>query len=75
MLISDYLNRVASYIEYEYGPDSDFEELSSDEKYAIREMLHAHFDLGSSINNAASDIIHYIRSNREWMRKIQNEKN
>jgi hypothetical protein len=69
MKINNYLTYVADYIAMEYGPDDDFEELTMDEKYAIKQMLTSHFELNNSVNNAASDIISYIRENREWMRK------
>lgn len=69
MKISEYMSLVANYIENEYGPDSDFQELTMDEKYAIKRMLMSHFEYDNSINNAASDVISYIRENREWMRK------
>ena len=69
MRISEYMSLVASYIEDEYGPDSDCRELSLDEKYAIKRMLMSHFDLDNSINNAASDVISYIRENREWKKE------
>jgi hypothetical protein len=69
MKITEYMSLVATYIEDEYGPDSDFQELTLDEKYAIRQMLMSHFEYDNSINNAASDVISYIRENREWMRK------
>ena len=69
MKISEYMSLVANYIENEYGPDEDFEELTMDEKYAIKQILMSHFKLDNSINNAASDVISYIRENREWIRK------
>ncbi len=69
MEIKDYMSCVADYIEMEYGPDSDFEELTLDEKYAIKKILLFHFEEDNSINNAASDVIYYIRSNRDWKRK------
>ena len=69
MKINDYMSLVANYIENEYGPDSDYEELSLDEKYTIKRILMSHFDLDNSINNAASDVVSYIRDNREWMRE------
>ena len=69
MRISEYMSLVADYIEDEYGPDSDCKELTLDEKYAIREILKSHFELDNSINNAASDVISYIRDNRKWMRE------
>jgi DNA-directed RNA polymerase subunit N (RpoN/RPB10) len=69
MKISEYMSLVANYIENEYGPDSDFQELTLDEKYAVKRMLMSHFEYDNSINNAASDVISYIRENREWMRK------
>jgi hypothetical protein len=69
MKISEYMSLVADYIENEYGPDEDFQELTLDEKYAIKQMLMSHFEYDNSINNAASDVISYIRENREWMRE------
>jgi hypothetical protein len=69
MKINEYMSLVADYIENEYGPDSDCEELTLDEKYEIKRMLMSHFDLDNSINNAASDVISYIRENREWKRE------
>jgi hypothetical protein len=69
MRISEYMSLVATYIENEYGPDSDFQELTMDEKYAIKMMLAFHYQENNSVNNAASDVISYIRDNREWMRE------
>jgi hypothetical protein len=69
MKISEYMSLVATYIEDEYGPDEDFKSLTMDEKYAIKMMLAFHYQENNSINNAASDVISYIRENREWMRK------
>ena len=69
MRISEYMSLVASYIENEYGPDSDCKELTLDEKYAIKRILMSHFEYDNSINNAASDVISYIRDNRKWMRE------
>ena len=69
MRISEYMSLVATYIENEYGPDSDCKELTLDEKYAIKRILMSHFEYDNSINNAASDVISYIRENREWMRR------
>ena len=59
MTINDYMSLVANYIENEYGPDSDFQELTLDEKYTIKQMLMSHFEYDNSINNAASDVISY----------------
>lgn len=69
MKISEYMSLVATYIENEYGPDKDFTELTLDEKYAVKRILMSHFEIDNSINNAASDVISYIRENREWMRE------
>jgi hypothetical protein len=69
MKINDYMSLVADYIENEYGPDDDFKELTMDEKYAIKMMLAFHYQENNSINNAASDVISYIRDNRAWMRE------
>jgi hypothetical protein len=69
MKINEYMSLVADYIDNEYGPDSDFKELTLDEKYAVKRILMSHFEYNNSINNAASDVISYIRDNREWMRE------
>ena len=69
MKISEYMSLVADYIDNEYGPDEDFNELTMDEKYAIKMMLAFHYQENNSINNAASDVISYIRDNRKWMRE------
>jgi hypothetical protein len=69
MKINDYMSLVATYIENEYGPDDDFKELTLDEKYAVKMMLAFHYQENNSINNAASDVISYIRDNRKWMRE------
>jgi hypothetical protein len=69
MKISEYMSSVADYIENEFGPDDDFKELTNDEKYAIKMMLAFHYQENNSINNAASDVISYIRDNRAWMRE------
>ena len=69
MRISEYMSLVADYIENEYGPDSDCKELTLVEKYAIKRILMSHFEYDNSINNAASDVISYIRDNRKWMRE------
>jgi hypothetical protein len=69
MKISEYMSSVADYIENEYGPDEDWKELTIDEKYAIKMMLAFHYQENNSVNNAASDVISYIRDNRQWMRE------
>jgi hypothetical protein len=69
MKINEYMSSVADYIENEYGPDDDFKELTIDEKYAIKMMLAFHYQENNSVNNAASDVISYIRDNRKWMRE------
>jgi len=69
MKINEYMSLVANYIENEYGPDEDCKELTLNEKYAVKRILMSHFEYDNSINNAASDVISYIRENREWMRK------
>jgi hypothetical protein len=69
MKISEYMSLVADYIENEYGPDNDCKELTLDEKYAVKRILMSHFECDNSINNAASNVINYIRENREWKRE------
>jgi hypothetical protein len=72
MKINEYMSLVADYIDNEYGPDSDFKELTLDEKYAVKRILMSHFEYNNSINNAASDVISYIRDNRQWMKENTN---
>lgn len=61
-----YLDKVADYIDAEYGGfDSDVE-MTDDEKYTIKTMMHHHYYSEDSINNAANEIIVYLRKNRNW---------
>lgn len=63
----DYVGYVADYIEQEYDV-TEFSHLTVDEKWAIRNMIDAHYFNHSSVSNASSDIIDYLRSSRQWMK-------
>jgi hypothetical protein len=69
MKINEYMSSVADYIKNEYLGRPMTKELTMDEKYAIKMMLAFHYQENNSINNAASDVISYIRDNRKWMRE------
>lgn len=72
---SDFGRSVADYIDYEYG-ESEFYNLSSDEKATIYQIVVAHYDHQDSVNNVANDIIHYLRASRSWEQSkgISNDK-
>lgn len=63
----DYVGYVADYIEQEYDA-TEFSHLTIDEKWTIRNMIDAHYFNHSSVSNASSDIIDYLKSSRQWMK-------
>lgn len=59
-----FIDKIADYIDAEYGGfDSDLV-MTDDEKHTIRTMMHSHFYANDSINNAANEVINYLRENR-----------
>lgn len=67
--LKEYMYKVADYISMEYGDLEQDGHLSDDEKYAVKNIMMAHYDDNDSINNAASNVVVYIRQNRAWMKE------
>jgi len=67
---SDYLNAIADYIGLEYGSIDDGRPLSDDEKYTIRNIVHAHYEIDDSIANAANHIMDYLKTSRQWIDEL-----
>jgi hypothetical protein len=61
----DYLNKIADYIDMEYGGIDDGY-LTDDERHTIKNIVTEHYKADDSINNAASTIALYIRDSRSW---------
>jgi predicted Zn-dependent peptidase len=69
MKLEKYTNLVADYISDEYDGFSKDGLMTDDEKYAIKNMLQAHYESKDSVNNAANYIMNYIKLNRLWMKE------
>jgi hypothetical protein len=61
----DYLNKIADYIDMEYGGIDDGY-LTDDERHTIKNIVTSHYEDDDSINNTASTIALYIRDSRSW---------
>jgi len=59
---------VADYIDDEYGGNrsSSLRDLTNDERYFIKHMLHMSYENNNSINNTANDIMKYLSDNKAW---------
>jgi hypothetical protein len=68
----DYLNKIADYIDMEYGGIDDGY-LTDDERHTIKNIVTSHYEADDSINNTASTIALYIRDSRSWMKDNINE--
>jgi hypothetical protein len=44
--------------------------LSDDEKYTIRNIVHAHYEIDDSIANAANHIMDYLKTSRQWIDEL-----
>lgn len=67
--LKDYMYKIADYISMEYGDLEQDSPLSKDEKYAVKQIIDAHYRYNDSICNTASTIVNYIRESREWMKE------
>jgi hypothetical protein len=67
--LKEYMYKVADYISIEYGDLEQDGHLSDDEKYAVKNIMTAHYDDNDSINNTAANVVSYIRQNRAWMKE------
>ena len=61
-----YINRVAEYIDDEYGGFDNDGVMTEDEKHTIKNIIMTHYENDDSINNAANEVIAYLRTNRQW---------
>lgn len=66
--MQEYTNKVADYIDCEYeGASEQLGSLTDDEKWTIRNMIHAHYEYEDSVNNIANNIMSYLAESREFM--------
>lgn len=65
---NQFMLAVADYIDDEYGGNrsSSLRNLTHDERYSIKHMLHMSYENNNSINNTANDIIKYLSDNNAW---------
>ncbi len=68
MKITEYMSLVADYIDDEYGGNrsSSLRNLTNDERYTIKHMLHMSYENFNSINNTANNIMKYLSDNKAW---------
>jgi len=65
---NQFMLAVADYIDDEYGGNrsSSLRDLTHDERYTIKHMLHMSYENNNSINNTANNIIKYLSDNNAW---------
>jgi transposase len=68
---NQFMLAVADYIDDEYGGNrsSSLRDLTHDERYTIKHMLHIHYENYNSVNNTANDIMKYLSDNKAWTNK------
>lgn len=66
--LKQYMYKVSDYISAEYGGLEQDCNLSDDEKYTVKNIIVSHFQVQDSINNAANNVMAYIKDNRAWMK-------
>ena len=68
---NQFMLAIADYIDDEYGGNrsSSLRNLTHDERYTIKHMLHIHYENYNSINNTANDIMKYLSDNKAWTSK------
>lgn len=65
--MQEYTNRIADYIDAEYdGSSTKLGSLTDDEKWTIRNMIHAHYECEDSVNNTGNYLMAYLIESREW---------
>jgi len=69
--LKSYIYAVADYLDMEYDGMNKDEDLTQDEKYAIKLMVTAHYEEKDSVSNTANYIIDYLRKNRDWKQKLE----
>jgi hypothetical protein len=65
---NQFMLAVADYIDDEYGGNrsSSLRNLTHNERYTIKHMLHMSYENNNSINNAANKIMQYLSDNNAW---------
>jgi hypothetical protein len=68
---NEFMLAVADYIDDEYGGNrsSSLRDLTKDERYTIKNMLHDYYTKNDSVNNAANKVMEYLSDNNAWKRK------
>jgi hypothetical protein len=68
---NQFMLAVADYIDDEYGGNrsSSLRDLTKDERYTIKNMLHDYYTKNDSVNNAANKVMQYLSDNNAWKRK------
>ncbi|NBX97421.1 hypothetical protein EB118_07950 [bacterium] len=64
-----YLHAVADYIGMEYGDIESDQRLSDDEKWTIKTLATAHYDMDDNASNTANYIMNFLHSSRNWNRE------
>lgn len=62
----EYLHSIADYISMEYGDIESDQQLSDDEKWTIKTISTAHYEMGDNASNAANHIMNFLHSSRNW---------
>jgi hypothetical protein len=65
----EYLYAVADYISMEYGDIESDQQLTDDEKWTIKTISNAHYEMGDNASNAANYIMNFINSSRNWSKE------
>jgi hypothetical protein len=65
----EYLHAVADYISMEYGDIESDQQLSDDEKWTIKTIATAHYDMDDNASNAANYIMNFLNSSRNWKKE------
>ena len=65
----EYLYAVADYISMEYGDIESDQKLNDDEKWTIKTISTAHYEMGDNASNAANYIMNFLNSNRNWKKE------
>lgn len=69
----EYLHAIADYISMEYGDIESDQQLSDDEKFTIKTIAMAQYDMGDNASNAANIIMNFLNSSRNWMKENIND--
>jgi hypothetical protein len=53
----------------EYGDIESDQQLTDDEKWTIKTISNAHYEMGDNASNAANYIMNFINSSRNWSKE------